>query len=253
MMTAAPLVAAKSSRRDTKPRWIPATYHASGKLREVPAEALLPVMPQAEDKGKNLDVALVATGNSSGEAFQLQVRDGSGKTTRVAMPEGVMLEPVRSSSAKPPAAQGVSGLLTQQIGGFCMQFMKLPPELGMVYKIAGPALQQKYQPMRLVLQAGRALAEKGKLHPDSEPQAYADSIRQYSVWAKQEGWDEKKFADNFVERTRKNAEMKKVKWTPQIENALRSAVPGRWRDITQVLSLASAWEKSSPTQVRAND
>ncbi|GAC1661041.1 MAG: hypothetical protein NVS9B4_12750 [Candidatus Acidiferrum sp.] len=250
MMTASAIKSAKSSRRAENVRFIPASYHR-GRLRTgIPSEALLAAMPGPEDRSK-MDVALVATGNSSGEAFQLQVRDPSGRTERAALPEGVVLEPVKPGGAKPPAAQGMSNLLTQQIGGFCVQFLKLPPEIGMVYKIAGPMMQEKYQPARLVLQAGRALAEKGKLHPDSDPDSYADSVRQYAVWAKQEGWDEKKFGDNFVERTKKNAEVRKVKWSQQIETALRGAVPGRWRDITQVLELAGAWQKStgsSPTR-----
>jgi hypothetical protein len=119
----------------------------------------------------------------------------------------------------------------------------------MVYKIASPAMQQNFAPLKQVLQAGRVLAEKGKLHPDSEPNAYADSIRQYAVWSKQEGWDEKKFGDEFVDRTKKNAEARNVKWTPVIEQALRSAVPGRWADITQLLNLAQSWQKT-PQQLQ---
>jgi hypothetical protein len=254
MMTASAIVPPKTSRLERTSQFVPAAYHHPRRaLDPLPTETLLAEMPAQEDKGKSLDVSLVATGNSSGEAFQLQMRDPSGKTKRVAMPEGVVLEPVKPGSTKPPAASGMSGLLTQQVGGFCVQFLKLPPELGMVYKIAGPELQQKFGPMRLVLQAGRALAEKGKLHPDSDPSAYADSIRQYAVWAQQESWDEKKFGDNFVGRTRKNAEVKKIKWSQQIEAALRGAVPGRWRDITQVLNLAQAWRSTQTHGANANN
>ena len=246
MMTASAINFGKVAERRKNLRYLSASYHLDRVLEPRISSALLrdKEAPAQDKKNENLDVALVATGNSSGEAFQLQMRDPSGKTKRMSMPEGMVLEPEKPGSSKPPAANGMSNLLTQQIGGFCMQFLKLPPAVGMIYKIAGPAMQQKFEPMRLILQAGRALAEKGKLHPDSEPQAYADSVRQYAVWANQEGWDEKKFGDNFVDRTHKNAEAKKIKWTPQIENALRAAVPGRWRDITQVLSVAHAWESS---------
>jgi hypothetical protein len=196
------------------------------------------------------DVSIVSTGNSSGEAFQLQVRDPSGRTKTASLPEGTVLVPTNPGSEKPAAARGTAGLLTQQMSGFCLQFAKLPPAAGMVYKIASPAMQQNFAPLKQVLQAGRVLAEKGKLHPDSEPNAYADSIRQYAVWSKQEGWDQKKFGDEFVDRTKKNAEARNVKWTPVIEQALRSAIPGRWGDITQVLNLAQSWQKASPQPQR---
>ena len=89
-----------------------------------------------------------------------------------------------------------------------------------------------------MIRAGRELAEAGKFHPDSDPKAYADSIRQYALWTKLEGWDQQKFADNFLARTKKNAEALHVKWTPQMESSLRSVVPGRWNDISQVLARA---------------
>lgn len=199
-------------------------------------------------QGGTPDVSIVSTGNSSGEAFQLQVRDPSGQTRTASVPEGTVLVPTQPGSEKPAASRGTGGMLTQQLSGFCLQFAKLPPAVGMVYKIASPAMQQNFAPLKQVLAAGRALAEKGKLHPDSEPNAYADSIRQYAVWSKQEGWDQKKFGDEFVDRTKKNAEARNVKWTPVIEQALRSAVPGRWADITQVLNLAQSWQKTAPQQ-----
>ena len=52
-----------------------------------------------------------------------------------------------------------------------------------------------------------------------------------------------------MDRTKKNAEARNVKWTPVIEQALRSAVPGRWADITQLLNLAQSWQKT-PQQLQ---
>jgi hypothetical protein len=246
MMTAGPIAPKKSSlhrRDDSASRYVYASYRVPpGATLAVPPEILAAQDASGAADGKNTDVSLVSTGVSSGEAFQLQVRDPSGQVKQVALPEGVVMEPVKPGAAKPAASKGTAGLLTQQVGAFCLQFAKLPPEAGMVYRIASPLMQNKFADLRLVLQAGRKLAEDGKLHPDSEPNAYADSIRQYAVWSQQEGWDQNQFADNFVERTKKNAELKNVQWTPQIEAALRAAVPGRWSDITQVLSLAHAWK-----------
>jgi hypothetical protein len=47
------------------------------------------------------------------------------------------------------------------------------------------ALQDQYRALRAVLRAGRELAAAGRLHPDSEPSAYATSIRQWASLSSQ--------------------------------------------------------------------
>jgi hypothetical protein len=251
MMLSAPIGQKQAAVPSRRSGYTDAAYRG-GKAHLLPisADLTMPTLasfalaaPGQGGQGGTPDVSVVSTGNSSGEAFQLQVRDPSGQVKTASLPEGTVLVPTEPGKEKPAASRGTAGMMTQQLSGFCLQFAKLPPAAGMVYKIASPAMQQNFAPLKQVLQAGRTLAEKGKLHPDSEPNAYADSIRQYAVWSKQEGWDQKKFGDEFVDRTKKNAEARNVKWTPVIEQALRNAVPGRWADITQVLNLAQSWGK----------
>jgi len=101
-----------------------------------------------------------------------------------------------------------------------------------------PAIQQRLRPLRNVLKAGRELADAGRLHPDSEPKGYADSITQWAIWSQLEGWDEPAFGREFVERTKKNVTELKKPWSKALEQAVRSAIPNRWRDITMVLDEA---------------
>jgi hypothetical protein len=193
-----------------------------------------PVEPTAGE----VSFSIVANGNSSGEAFELQVFDPTGKVKRIAMPEGVVLQALGTGSAKPAEVRTVGNKLTKQLTAYCLEFAKLPPEPGQLYRVAPQALQEKFKPLRDVLRAGRELAGAGQLHPDSDPKEYADAVRQYSLWAKLENWGEQKFTEMFVERTKKNAQAVKVKWTKQMENALLGMAPGRWRDISMVLAEA---------------
>jgi hypothetical protein len=179
-------------------------------------------------------ISFVSNGSSTGLAFELQVRDPSGAVRTVALPEGLVLEPVQQK-APDHAAPSIAA----PVDAFCLQFAKPPPQTGMAYRVAGPDLQAKYESLGNILSAGRTLAESGALHPDSDPKAYADAIRQYALWVQLEHWTMQQFSDAFVMRTKENAEALHVNWTQQMENALRAAAPGRWRDISAVISAAA--------------
>jgi len=197
--------------------------------------------------------SLVANGASSGEALELQVFDPSGKVKNVAMREGIALEPLEKTSARPVAEAAPKGVkvVSKPITIYCAEYSKAPPEPGMQYRIAPRSIQQQYASARPVLLAGRKLAAAGMLHPDSNPKAYVDSVRQYALWTKLEGWNQQQFTDHFVERTRKNAEALHVQWTPQMENALRNAAPGRWKDISRVLELAKIISRAAKIRAKA--
>jgi hypothetical protein len=69
------------------------------------------------------------------------------------------------------------------------------------------------------------------------------------LWTKKENWDEQKFGEVFLEKTKENALTAKVQWTPELEQAVRALIPGRWRDISIVLEDAkrlSATSASGP-------
>jgi hypothetical protein len=187
--------------------------------------------------GAGLAVSLVATGASSGEVLQLQATNASGRLVRVAIPPGLVLVPVHGGGA-PVAARAKGPVQTAPISGFCLDFAKPPPSPGTLYRIADVPAQESFRPMRGLLEAGRRLSRQGRFHPDSDPKAYGDSIRQWALWARLSGWAAPQFADAFVSRTRKNVEQMKRNWTPEMEAAIRGAAPGRWKDVSQVLDEA---------------
>jgi len=207
------------------------------------------------DIPNQITYALVANGNSSGEALELQVLDPSGRIKQVEVPEGLVLEPLKMGAAQPLSARAPQGanLLTKQLTAYCVDYLKLPPQIGMLYRLAPQAVQDKFKPMASVLRAGRELAGKGQFHPDSDPKAYNDSIRQYSLWAKVENWGHEKFGEVFLEKTKQNAVSANVKWTKQMEQAVRGLVPGRWRDISMVLDEAAKLSSTSQTARPSNE
>ena len=146
---------------------------------------------------------LVANGKSSGEAFEFQVIDPTGKLKEIRVPDGLILEPIERDAMKPVTAEPGQKMSSHKLSAFCVDFAKEPPEQNGLFRVALPEVQEKYKPVRAVIRAGRELAEAGKFHPDSEPKAYMDSIRQYALWTKLEGWNQQQFADHFVERTGK--------------------------------------------------
>jgi hypothetical protein len=209
-----------------------------------------PTSTQSSSAGANpgeIEFAIVSNGKTGDEAFQLQVYDPAGEIKEIPPLGGVVLEAVRRDRKDKPVAErhaGAAGLLTQQASALCLDFLKLPPEAGTLYRIAPQAVQEKFKPLRSILQAGHNLAEKGQLHPDSDAKDYATFIRQFALWTKIENWDAKKFTDTFLERSRKNAELMNVKWSKGMEDALRSLAPGRWQDITAVLNEAETISKA---------
>ena len=53
-----------------------------------------------------------------------------------------------------------------------------PPSLGTVFRIASPELQQRFAPMRKIMDASRQVQRLGQLRPDSNPDNYFNAIRQ---------------------------------------------------------------------------
>jgi hypothetical protein len=189
--------------------------------------------------------AIVSNGKSTGEAFQLQMLDPTGKVKSVEMEDGTVLEAIRPGVTQPLTARGGGNLVTQPLNGFCLEFKKHPPAEGTMYRIASAETQQKYRSLRFLSGAGAQMKDKNMFHPDSNPAAYMDAIMQYSVWIKLNGWTFEQFVENFVERTKENAAALKVKWTPEMETTLRNAAPGRWRDTSEMLQEAQDLEKAS--------
>jgi hypothetical protein len=231
--------------------WLPALAYLQPAALLIPVSATAslrwstmfdPVIPQAKPQAQAISYTIIANGNSTGEAFTLIVNDPSGRIKTIPIPSGTSLEPTGRKLSKPLPADAPG--TKQPVNGYCLQFHKEPPASGMLYRIAGPDKQRANEPVRYILAAVDYLKARNQLHPDIELPEYLDAARQYAIWSKQESWDQKLFTENWIERTRKNAQNLKVKWSKDMEKTLREAAPGRWRDISQSLEVAANAERA---------
>lgn len=124
---------------------------------------------------------------------------------------------------------------TARIDAYCLEFLRRPPEAGTVFRLAGPGLQARFAALGEVLDAGRRLRDAGLLNPDSDPDEYYHSVRQWSLWTVREGLDAEAFGDAFVAHVKSNFEEAGEPWTGEVESLLRELVPGRWSDIQRIV------------------
>jgi hypothetical protein len=190
-----------------------------------------------------LKAFIKSIGTSQGDAFDLQIINEGLSAIRVGG-SGVVVEPLKRE-AQEQMQKEMAKLLrgnaaTRRVEAYCLSFGLKPPTPGMLFQIAAPDIQNTFAPVRAVLGAGQTLSAAGLLHPDSAVKSYVESIKQYAIWTKVENWDVKHFAQTWVEKTKANAVAVKQNWTKEMESALTSAVPGRWRDIQAILHEAQA-------------
>jgi hypothetical protein len=160
----------------------------------------------------------------------------------VRLPGGAfVLEPVELNAAERQAMRrqiddfATGGPATATAVAYCLESGLELPALGTVFRVAPPEIQRQHQGARDVLNAGRRLLDAGGLHPDSDPTEYFHSIRQWAVWALEDGLDERSFGEAFIEKTRQNFEQGGQPWTDQIQNLVTGLVPNRWRDVSTIL------------------
>lgn len=178
----------------------------------------------------NVRAFIESLGTSTGEAFSLSVFNESGSPASLSG-AGIVVEPLKKKAQE--AVRKELGKLasknpvTARVSGYCLEFLRQPPDAGMFFRVASKELQEQFQPMRNILQSSRALHDAGALSPDSEPKQYFHSIRQWALWTLEQKFDQGSFEDAFVDRTKKNFAAADQDWTNQIEGAVRGLVPNR--------------------------
>jgi hypothetical protein len=197
----------------------------------------------AQRGGSPVQMVLTSLGGSTGEALQIQVLNPLGLPIKLGG-NGLVVEPMKRA-AQQQVQRAVSQLASKnpvaaKVNGYCLEFLRQPPSAGTMFRIASPELQQRFAPMRRILQAAQRMEKMGLFKPDSDPTEYYHSIKQWALWAKSEKFDVKGFGDAFVEHAKKNLKAAGRQWTSQIETVIRGAVPHRWEQITQVLAMADA-------------
>lgn len=193
-----------------------------------------------------LQIAMTSLGSSTGTAFQLQAINNTPSPIHIVQ-DGVVLEPVSGGGPETRLAAATGGgVVTKTVEGFCLERTQRPPQEGVQYRVAPPEMQTRFGPLVRVLQGADRV--KAALHPDSDPNGYFNAIRQWSIWAKQENFDQKRFTDEFVAQTKKNLEQMPngPKWNGDLEKTVRSIAPNRWNDIQAVLNESNKMKRSSP-------
>lgn len=194
--------------------------------------------PQALSGG--VHVFVTSLGQSTGKAMQLSVVNQSGKSFHLTGGQ-LALEPVEGVTQRDVAREleRLGGAAQSfSIDAYCLDFGKAVPAPGVVYRLAAPASQASFGPIREILSATRYLEWAGALRPDSDPVEYFHSIRQWAIWTYREKYDQRRFAAAFEEHARKNFAAAKRAWNAETSRALQSVIPGRWRDIQTVLAVA---------------
>lgn len=206
---------------------------------------LAPIGQADRSGGAPVTAVITSLGTSQGEAFRLQIVNDGPAPIRLSS-DAIVVEPLKRAARSEAQrvlqrlAPRLQRATTLNVEGYCLDYALRPPDAGMLFRIAPPDVQARFAPARGVLRAAAALARTGGLTPDTNPKAYAESIKQYAVWTRLERWTQAQFADAWVNMTRKQMVGLKRQWTADMESTLREAVPGRWRDIQAILAGAGA-------------
>lgn len=193
---------------------------------------------QAIGLPKGVHLLLTDRGGSTGKTLGLEILNLTGKPVRLAaMPFAI--EPLKQEASK-QVRQAFTRLsrsspVRLDLAAYCVEFLKAPPPPNTMFRLAPEAIQKKYEQMSKVLRSAYRVQHAGQLRPDSNPAAYADSIKQWAVWTVEQRLSEARFADAFVGHTRKNVEAAGQPWSRAAEDTIRKVSPNRWRDIVAVL------------------
>lgn len=204
----------------------------------------------ARDGAPPLQMLVTSLGTSTGEAFEVHIVN-DGKTPVEIGGASLILEPIGREVQRRVAAEvkkvAANAKLTIKMDAYCLEFLKVPPPAGTLFRIAPREVQEQFAPMRRILHAARQLQHTGVLTPDTrDERGYFHAIRQWAIWTKERGFTLDAFRDAFVEHTKKNFEATGQTWTAELGEAIGLAAPHRWNDITRVLQAAERLAAAAP-------
>jgi len=205
------------------------------------SQARLPVGRALERPEAEPVIWLESLGGSTGEVFRAHVVGPAGGPLEfdgLFAVEPVSLSPEERDRALESVRRSAGSHLDVQANFYCLQFGAAAPPEGVVYRIAPPADQERFQPAARALAAARALYEEGSLSPDTSPESYFHSIRQWSVWTLEKAFDREGFIEAFIEHARKNVEDAGQQWSDEFAERVERSAEGRWQDIAMVLERA---------------
>jgi hypothetical protein len=191
----------------------------------------------------SLKVFIRSLGRSTGDNAQeaIIINDGN-VPVRVLESEAFATEPLEGVSeqaiAKEMEKYAGRPRMTMTLTSYCLNYEKAAPTKGRVYRVAARAAQDQLEPVRRILSAAELVRDAGELHPDGDPNLYFHSVRQWAIWTVEKGFNERRFADELLEYTKKNVAASGRRWTKEIDAAARSIIPNRWQDVQRVLAAA---------------
>jgi hypothetical protein len=198
------------------------------------------VLSAAQAPPGTLKFLFTSRGVSSGEAFDVQVVNDTGKPVEL-RPGALVVRPLKSGAGdrltREFAAAGSRAVKLKMLG-YCLQFRKQPPKAGMIFTLAPQETQREFTPAHQVFAAAFTLKQRGLIKPTGNPTAYYHSIRQWAWWTREQKLTPEAFTREMLEYTKKNLANAKQPWTKEAEAYVRATVPKRWTDITNVLRLA---------------
>jgi hypothetical protein len=183
-------------------------------------------------------VMLTDQGGSTGKTLTMQILNLSGEPVLLSL-NSFAVQPIKQQ-AQQKVMQAFGRLSKEMperldLSAYCVEFLKLPPGPNTLLRLAPANVQQKYASMTKVLQSAYRVSKADLLHPDSNPAAYTDSIKQWSLWAVEQNFNQQSFTEAFIGHTRKNVESAGQKWSKDAEAVIRKVSPNRWQDITRIL------------------
>jgi len=193
---------------------------------------------QAAGLPKGVHVLLTDQGGSTGKTVVMNILNLTGQPVRLSS-KPFAVQPIQQQAQQP--VMQAFGRLSQaapvrlELAAYCVEFLKAPPGPSTLLRLAPPDIQQKYSSMSKVLQSAYRVAKGNALHPDSNPAAYTDAMKQWSIWVVEQNLNEARFTEAFLGHTKKNVEAAKQQWSKQAEDMIRAASPNRWRDIIKIL------------------
>jgi hypothetical protein len=188
----------------------------------------------------SLKVFLQSLGRSTGENAQRAIFINDGNVPVRLMENDVFVTEPLSGISKQALDRELGKFagrprMTMNLTAYCLNYRKAPPSAGRVFRVAAPGAQALSGPIRRILHAAERLRQRGDLHPDGDPSAYVHSIRQWAIWTREQRFNEQTFGEALTEHTRKNLAAAGRPWTRELDAAIRSLVPNRWRDVQSVI------------------
>jgi len=197
--------------------------------------------PPVEAAASPVQAIFVSLGKATGDAFEMRAINDGGKPARLSG-AGLILEPLPADAADKARKAFDDGVRRRgarapsptvaHMSAYCLEYTKLPPTAGSIFRIAAPDVQARNSDLRRILAAEERLEHEGRIVPDvSDLVTYGHDQRQWGIWAEAQKFTASDFAREFVDHARKRFTAAKQPWTKQTETAVASLVAHRWAEI----------------------